>query len=576
MDTHIKITLKDDKENIREVILEESNHTQIIFEVKEYEECSIKFEFDNTEVDSIYIDTFKENKCKCENGVYYNINKRNSDNRLIPGDYLIYVEKNFKTEFFYFKIKPQSATWEQIENLHKYIRQLFKNILFNYEIERNAKFKSIDSDIFADYKNQFKNWEEVRDNLYLILNNPAYELEKNYEYSSKLIKFDKAVIRKNRKSFHQNKCIQPKINNTLLNSDNMIMYLALEEYNNQIKKNYTYICNKVKYFKEKRDELKLLFDSKAKEYNKVSKSYIFSDRYIQSVYSRKKYLNIQLDLYEEKINKILNIRSLLDCIERESFEMLSNFREMINYNNIVKSCNKSIKDMRYKYIIEKLVIHKNRFSEEYQQFKQSSYTYKKTELLFEYYCLLQVINIILDNGFKCKKGWLSEVIKNPEYELDIPSECETHFTKDNIELVVSYDKEVPNKVENRYSGLYSYNSTCRRPDVIIQLYQNGEYKQSLVCEVKYRRTIYIYNDYGDTTVMATMKDYSQLCYMDKGRLNKDAISKVVLLYPSQENNINYDNSVFKEYLKFLPMEIHSNQTELNLLKEINEFLEVYI
>lgn len=570
MDIHISVALKEYKKVIKKINLNKYNDGDIIFKIKEYYNCLISFDY---EVDkyNVYVDTYKIAEQKVSTNEFFELNVMESEYRFIPGYYTITVEDGDMRTIYYFEVIPQNVSWNQMFKIRNYISNFLQGIIFNYDIKRKVDGNTLENDIFQDYKKQYEIWQDIQGDMYSILRNPSNKLDKIYEYSSKLIKFNSKVFRKNNiVSTESNKYYQPVTKITYDNSDNIKLYLALGEYYERVKKIYNNLEKHMSLLCNKNDDFNISLNNKEKEYCNIKDNYVFSQRYKDSVFSRMQFIKNQIFINNKKIEKVKQIEKILYTMKNEVEDMILNFSQLINFENVNKFLNNSIKDMRYKNIIDKLYIPIYKIDEDNRNNNEYGFTFKKSELLFEYYCFLQVLNIISLLDFDCSGGWLNEVAIS-RYEMDIPSECETYFIKGNLELRVSYDKEIPERIYNGYKGMYSSNSKCRRPDILILLYENGVFKKALICEVKYRNIKYIYNDYGDTEVVATMKDYYQLCYFDNN-INKDAVSKVLLLYPHHSKVIDYSNFILKDCLNFLAMEI-SDGIASNLFEEISDFIE---
>jgi hypothetical protein len=221
-----------------------------------------------------------------------------------------------------------------------------------------------------------------------------------------------------------------------------------------------------------------------------------------------------------------------------------------------------------------LDLHSNIFNlEEKQNTARLVYSFKSSEVLFEYFCYLRVVEFIIGEGFESTGGWYENAIMS-EFGLEIPSESESVFIKDNLLLRVLYDMEAPRKPDQSYSGLYSFNSNNRRPDITLLLYKDGQFVKSLICEVKYRKSLYIYSTSGDTEVVETMKDYHQLRYCEPNKTLIDTVvDKVLLLYPSQQSNIDTSKVEHNNIFSFIPIEVGKDKIEDILYSDLKDFLQ---
>lgn len=326
---------------------------------------------------------------------------------------------------------------------------------------------------------------------------------------------------------------------------------------------------------EKLDNLSEECKNKQDELSNIKNNNILSDRYKSSIENRVSYLRKSKYEQNEKLKIIKKVKSILNKIILEIEDIIFEIQEKLRINKCNQKITCIVKNFKYKDIIDKLdkIISTKKYEHNFNKKEEALiFRFKKTELLFEYLCFIRTIEVILSMGFSCQGGWFEKVI-NQECDMEIPSECNNYFVKDNISIVVSYDKEAPNTIEENYEGLYSFNSRHRRPDLSILIYKDSKFIKALILEVKCRNSKYIYSDQGDTSVIDTMKDYSQLCYY-KEKIKKDAVDKVITLYPNQKNNITLENNELIDIFSFIPIDI-DNDIDSELYMEIEKFIEGY-
>lgn len=586
MDIPIKFTIKkrsSKKENVPfktyEGYIENSNSGSILFEFNEYEEVHIKFDYDKND-GCIFIDTYNDDsKIICNPDEYIILNLPMIEKSLVPGYFEIKIDCKYNI-ICYFIVQPKNLEWSELINLRQILDKYIKGICTNFSLSKSSyNYKSSD-DILDYYKNQYNLWQEIKWSIKLIINNPNGENRKVYGYYNKQNKIDMRTIRainkqnKDKLSAKYYTYHQDIDYNT---SDNIILYNSLQEYRDILKKNY---INTKKFYREeykKLNDINEQYRRKQGEFSNIKNSNILSDRYKSSIENRVNYLRKSKYMQREKLEVIENLSKTLNKITIEVEDIIFEIQEKLTLNKFEKKTVSAIKNLRYKSTIDmlnKITEIKKYEDDSLNKEDASIFRFKKTEVLFEYLCFIRVIEVILCMGYICEAGWFEKVI-NQGYDMEIPSECDNYFKKENITIIVSYDKEAPNIIEESYEGLYSFNSRHRRPDISILMYKDGIFIKALILEVKYRNSKYIYSNQGDTSVIDTMKDYSQLCYYKKHKLKRDAIDRVITLYPNQKNNISLKKRELMDIFSFIPIDVSLDNIDSELYMEIERFIEEY-
>lgn len=585
MDTPIKFTIRKksgNNENIKfrtdEGYINNYDSGKILFEFDEYEQVKIKFDYDKND-GYIYIDTYdNDSKVVCNPSEYIILNLPMKENSLVPGYFEIKIECKYSI-ICYFKVKPKNFEWCELINLRKILDKYIKGICTNFSLSKSSYTYKSSDDILHYYQNQYNLWQEIKWSIKLIINNPDGENEKIYGYYSNQNKIDRrtinAVSKQNKykisgKYYTYHKHINYNI------SDNLILYNSLQEYRDILNKHHTNIKKFYKIEYEKLNDINNQYRKKQEELNIIKNDNILSDRYKKSIENRVNYLSKSKYIQNKKLKVIESLNKILNKIIIEVDDLMFEISEKLNLNKFNQNNVHCVKNLRYKNIIDKLniITKTKKYDYDYANKQDASiFRFKKTEVLFEYLCFIRVIEVILSMGYAFEHGWFEKVI-NQDYDMEIPSECDNYFKKENIDVIVSYDKEAPNNLEKNYEGLYSFNSRHRRPDISILIYEDGIFIKGLILEVKCRSSKNIYSNKGDTGVIDTMKDYSQLCYY-KGKVKKDAIDRVITLYPNQKNNINFQRNELTDIFSFIPIDVNSDNIDSELYMEIERFIEKY-
>lgn len=583
MDTHIRYTIKKRyNENIPFKIdtgsIDKHMENTIIFEFDEYEEIYIKFDYDKNK-GSIFIDTYNnESKIICSPNEYVCINLPRKENSLVPGYFEIEINYSYNI-ISYYKVEPKNIEWSELTNLREILDSYIKGICSNFNLNRSTYNYEDSNDILDYYRNQDVLWQEIKNSIKLLLTNPSGEYEKVYGYYNNPSKIDRRSIKgmnKNGIEALTGKHYTYKQNINFDTIDNNILYNKLLEYRNILKINISGIDNFYKSEYEQFNNLSEDLKNKLNELNSIKNNNILSDRYISSVENRVRYLKKIKYNKKEKLKIAQEIKNIINKIILELDDIIFEIQQKLNIDIYNYKIIGKVKKIRYMNIIEKLdniMSIKNYYYSFNKKEETLTFRFKKTELLFEYLCFIRVIESILYMGFECQGGWFEKVI-NQEYDMEIPSECENLFVKDGIKIIVYYDKEAPNKTEENYEGLYSFNSRHRRPDISILIYKDNKFIKALILEVKCRNSKYIYSNQGDTYVIDTMKDYSQLCYYNN-KIKRDAVDKVIVLYPKQRNNIDLEKNELIDLFSFIPITINSDNLDSELHEEIEKFIKSY-
>lgn len=107
---------------------------------------------------------------------------------------------------------------------------------------------------------------------------------------------------------------------------------------------------------------------------------------------------------------------------------------------------------------------------------------------------------------------------------------------------LSYDVFLNNAVEAKrlnQEQLVSVNSTSRRPDILIELFEADHFLSAMIVEVKYRKLNSLYQELTETDVMKQLIDYRALNYYDPNRrpnLIRNAVDNIIVIYPNHEGS----------------------------------------
>lgn len=174
----------------------------------------------------------------------------------------------------------------------------------------------------------------------------------------------------------------------------------------------------------------------------------------------------------------------------------------------------------------------------------NSYALKKTSELFEIYGLILITKALI------KLGYESQFELNDIDSLESGARFE--FQRDNSYIVLLYDYACNYHKEASEDEVVTINSNNNKPDYILVYYDNNEFKDMKIIEMKYRSLGKIFDSFNkDMSLDYTINDYYQLAYKE----NNDTypirgVSNVLVLYPSK-NETSFKRS-FADIISFNP------------------------
>lgn len=190
---------------------------------------------------------------------------------------------------------------------------------------------------------------------------------------------------------------------------------------------------------------------------------------------------------------------------------------------------------------------------DYKNYYQPNF--KTTDLLYEYFVLLVVLDIIQKLGFNLEESDYKKLLSNKLND-EIPSGMGAIFTKGNLRLEVWYEKELYSLYQEALkngSGFYTHASN-KLPDIRIDFYKDNKYIKSYIIEVKYRRFGYLWSDIENNETMIQIKNYKTTVQYISKDLERPIfpIEKVIIIYPGQ---LDMDVLVEKEFGNYLFLQL---------------------
>ena len=198
------------------------------------------------------------------------------------------------------------------------------------------------------------------------------------------------------------------------------------------------------------------------------------------------------------------------------------------------------------------------------------YPQNQTALLFEYFSVFLVQDVLESYGFKCL-GKQHDVSLNDRILFKHQS---------GRYLYLSYDRLIGDLTlarQQKQEQLVSIVGGSRKPDILLELYdESAHFMRSFVIEVKYRRLKNIYGGDVNTDVVNQLNVYSTFkYYRPNTQLSTQAdVVKIVVLYPQHQDARYFKETVLGyEFIPIVPSGFSlSEPSFMPLIQRIAEFL----
>ncbi|MCT4621593.1 MAG: DUF2357 domain-containing protein [Marinisporobacter sp.] len=575
------------------------NIQQQCIEFFEYNNVSAYIESDNSE-DLLEIESFKSvdgMPVQKKAGEKIQISPGGDHpNMLVPGYYTFKVISENQVYEGLYKIKPSNLSWEVMEDLREYLESKVRGLaydLYKQRLGMNVDGLENPPSVFEIYRKIENAYNSIINCLNTITRNPIDNIIKVYKEKHYSVKPDiksqrwlsKKGIARNTNSF---------IPNIVWEKHSLLTINTIE--NKWIKKIIYFLLNVLRelensflrlYIKTE-ERIKTKRNEKERIYNKyLSMNGVWAlEKRRQEAYKGMEFiereikeLDKKLCKTQENIDKIKQMKGTFSYYMHETW-----LNNITNYLDVHKPSLKLLKNPNYAYLYN---LYKNiaTIQRKKQSSKDMTFPFKKSSLLFEYYIVGIVIEIMLSLGYKWDKGWLADE-ENPLSDfIDLTPETTINFYKNDYKLELVYDTEI--KQDDRdysKSRFIAINSKHRRPDIRLALYKNGDFLSGLIVEVKYCKVASVYDPLkrGATPVVEQLIDYYKCDYCkvtENGvKLVNDPFYKIIAVYPKQKGAIEgyteyFENILFQQIEPAKTGEIPFGYEELK--KQIIDFLENY-
>ncbi|WP_153732788.1 nuclease domain-containing protein [Sporosarcina obsidiansis] len=493
-----------------------------------------------------YIDEIKDSIDFDENGEeFVTLNKEAIIHRhynndvsfpLIPGIYRIKVL--WQQTYYYSQIivKPNNLEIEEHNQMIYEIEMHAKGLARDW-IRKNSSLDFLNGmdkmdPTYLDYASILvKNKSLLNKSIIVILNNPNTSLFKEYQLMP-FIKSKKIDGKSLRMS-------QVKSNASLYNfrsSANLEIYshVMIDVYDNNV--NF-YLINVIKDFqtilkKAKLDIVAVLnylredlhqLNRYKKEYN-VGSMLKITNREKQILKVEKFNSSIE-DLYNN-LSGFLNRTFLSELIVPYKVNLSQQFIKTPGYNNFYK--------------IHKLI--NTNLDNDIEDLYE--YNWKSSEVLYEYWCFIKLVEILIELKFTPTDGWIYslEIDKKGISIPAIPDNTFVTFEKNQTTIKLLFNsaiEQLPKQAKKNESSYWT-RSNRNKPDFRIDIYEHGQFIKTIILDSKYSPANRVWNkrlnnSSNSSKVVEQLKMYVNMIIKINTR-NTHVVEEVIALCPTEINN----------------------------------------
>lgn len=422
------------------------------------------FEFLSEENHTISLDDEQNSFIKINSTATIHTHKHNTTGiPLIPGYYQYYVKYNNEKFYGQFQIVPKNMT----KNVHKeMIRQIESHSLglardFIRNQSRISNFQtSANSTILDQGVYILKNKHILLNALKIIQNSPITSFKNEYNKTkiNKSIKIDnKAQILNNQKNIDlkrlsiQNEKVYTNSKSVfLLNNENKYIINSLNNYLLILKASINHcdvaifdinqIIRDLKFYKNN-EALLLERQKEVKDLTKINHE-------LKSIYS----------LINNKYNNSFKFYSLSHNITNKIMKY-PGYREIFKIN----------KDL------------KNNLGDTIQDLY--SFKWKSSDVLYEYWCFIELIRMFQNMGFETKQGWIFDSRRKDIIIPRIPDGTQVTFEEKDFKIDLIFNKPISKKSETE--EYYWIRHKRNKPDLRLDIYFKDNFKKTIILDSKY-------------------------------------------------------------------------------------------
>lgn len=169
------------------------------------------------------------------------------------------------------------------------------------------------------------------------------------------------------------------------------------------------------------------------------------------------------------------------------------------------------------------------------------YNWKSSEVLYEYWCFLQLIHILKEIDLTPIEGWIfSAQLENRILNIpSIPDDAYVTFRKDEYMVKLIFNSEIPKtpQIAEEQRSPYWIRANRNKPDFRIDIYYKNEYRYTIILDAKYSQANRIWNKRGENNysksnrTIEQFKIYANMIIKLNTR-KENVVEEVIALCPS--------------------------------------------
>lgn len=555
---------------------------ETIPQIKEYEALSFKFESKNDN-DRLYLpelnDFAIDNRKEDDNGEYYfspseknyiifGFNEGNTV-PLIPGYYYFEIISDEVRYYSAFEVVLKDLTVVEWQELRLEIEKWLSGLSIDF-INRNKADKKVlikddfESNNFVD-KIDFlvESIPKLKITLSKIIDEANFKIQKEYFW---VPKGQKGLIDSTTIKMAQ---IHPEKKNFTYSPRKRLQFDVPE--NRWIKYILEYLYKRCTY---SIDYLKRLEEA-------IKGSPIYKKKYMEEsnrfLTEENKKLS-QISSLKSQQQKLIAFNSYLDLILNHSF---FNKIKSDRFRIVPKSLALSSK---YNYIYKVYLRLTNNYTPINFE-KEYIYFWKKTDLLYEIWTYIKVIEALRSLSYEIKSGWIFDMKSKSEKIPFLKDGTAVSLNKGDITLKVRFNESIPKEETVNTLDLPVKTASYRnKPDIRVDIYHKENYAGCVVIEVKYVRLYNILYGNNKEKILEQLRSYKNSIFssiFDVPEIVKKqskVVRSVIVTYPKSNNAtirkrelIQEEGIIFKELRPNFGIEEFTDSINL----EINEAIEYY-
>ncbi|WP_336769704.1 DUF2357 domain-containing protein [Bacillus bombysepticus] len=486
------------------------------------------------------------------------------------GLYLFEIEYKSQKYVSGFYVKPLHMQLEQITGIHNYLDNKIERIIYDFISNNSSLLNQTDDNAAAlwymDYaKLVQENYETLSYALETISKRPSSKIVGTHRVQPVSIKQNAKSIRWSMSSKGLKEKAKAPAQSAFYNYtkveeantlDNQWIKNILLNWNKDLKKVSNLLKSHVQVVQadiqkeiDKQQDLETKIIS-FKGRRNLSKSLVYDlDTKIRISKENQEKQIVSLNLLNERTSAVYSINSRVNHILSSSF--LSEVTRGKKKPVLKRHAYRTVQDL----YDQTLLVEKEKGDK-----KQHTKLIKPTWRIYEYFCLLKVLDIMQKIGYQLMDG-IPYNFMLLYHKNEIPeSICFTLENSDSV-LHIWYDYQLslnPKEAKEKKDAFFSPWGN-NRPDIRIDAFRKGEngellLRDAVVLDAKFRKFSSLYTDEYLTKVQTQLYSYSgfRCCYDSKAPEGSQRVEKVICLYPSTKETEPYLERYDLEYIKLFP------------------------